>query len=76
MPLVRTELPAESREHGRRLLDAYRKGGRDRRLEDRVLDELALQGLTPRGRPRLAGMTNANPPLLLFDTDVHSETAT
>ncbi|GAA4425091.1 hypothetical protein GCM10023169_22400 [Georgenia halophila] len=70
MPLVRIELVADSREHGRRVLDRYRKGEREHRLEDEVLAELALRGFTPRRRPRLTGISSANPPLLLFDTDV------
>ncbi|WP_228386916.1 hypothetical protein, partial [Ornithinicoccus halotolerans] len=56
------------------LLRRYRSGERDPHLEDQVVAELSLRGLTPRGRPHLAGLTNANPPLLLFDTDVHPET--
>lgn len=73
MPLVRTEMPAASREAARRLLDRYRDGGRDPRLEGDVADELSARGLTPRGRPRLAGSTSGNPPLLLWDTDVESD---
>lgn len=74
MPLIRTELAAESRDHARGVLRRYRSGERDPHLEDQVVAELSLRGLTPRGRPHLAGLTNANPPLLLFDTDVHPET--
>lgn len=38
------------------------------------MDELLGRGLTPRGRPLLAGMTASNPPILFFDTQVHADT--
>lgn len=73
MALIRTEVTATDREESRRLLALYRKGGRESRLEDEVIDQLTRLGKTPRGRPRLAGATNHNPPILLFDTEVHPE---
>lgn len=76
MPLLRVEVTAESRESARRVLDAYRNGKRDRDLELRVVDEVGRLGRTARGRPRLTGTTNGNPPLLLFDVEVESETST
>ncbi|GAA1223611.1 hypothetical protein GCM10009676_01220 [Prauserella halophila] len=73
MPLTRTEITAESREEARRLLELYRKGGHDQALEAEVTDDVVKHGFTPRGRPRLAGSTNGNPPILFFDTDVYPD---
>lgn len=74
MALVRTEITAIGCEEARRLLDLYRKGEREPRLGEAVLDQLTRLGKTARSRPHLAGVTNHNPPILLFDTDVYAET--
>ncbi|MAS54786.1 MAG: hypothetical protein CMJ44_09245 [Pimelobacter sp.] len=73
MALIRTELTAAGREEARRLLAVYRKGGREPAVEEEVIADVTRLGKTPRSRPRLAGTTDHNPPILLFDTDVEPD---
>lgn len=73
MALIRTELTASDREEARRLLALYRKGGRDPAVEEEVIADVTRLGKTPRCRPHLAGITDHNPPLFLFDTDVEPD---
>jgi hypothetical protein len=73
VPVVRVELSA-TRDEAKKIFALYQKGSKDRDSEERAIEEAWARGRTPTGELRFVGLTHGNPPDLMFDVSVHSDT--